>query len=159
MAEECVQRELAAILIVDVVGYSRLMRTDESGTLAQLRAIHRELIESSVAKWYGRIVKTTGDGILIEFSSAVVDRRSGDRMEPVGAGGRIPAIGPGKFGPASTSLQREFEGTGPGLPLVKAMAEPHGALLVIDSSVKGGTTAAIRFPIARVSRRAESHAA
>ncbi len=79
-------------------------------------------------------------------------------MEPVGAGGRIPAIGPGKFGPASTSLQRAFEGTGLGLPLVKAIAELHGALLVIDSTPNAGTTAAIRFPVARVTDRVSRHA-
>jgi adenylate cyclase len=71
MAEERVQRRLAAILAADVVGYSRLMRADEAATLAQLKAIRRELIDPKIAEYGGRIVKTTGDGILIEFPSAV----------------------------------------------------------------------------------------
>ncbi len=50
MTEKRVQRKLAAILVVDVVGYGRLMRSDDPGTLAQLRAVHRELVESFVAK-------------------------------------------------------------------------------------------------------------
>ncbi len=71
MAEERVQRRLAAILIADVVGYSRLMREDETGTLAQLKTVRKELFDPKVDEYGGRIVKTTGDGILIEFSSAV----------------------------------------------------------------------------------------
>ncbi|MCZ6684280.1 MAG: tetratricopeptide repeat protein [Planctomycetota bacterium] len=71
MAEERVQRRLAAILAMDVVGYSRLMAVDETGTLAQLKAIRKELIDPTVAKWHGRSVKTTGDGELVEFASAV----------------------------------------------------------------------------------------
>ena len=71
MAEQRAQRRLAAILAADVVGYSRLMRADEAGTLAQLNAIRRELLDPKIAEYGGRIVKTTGDGILIEFPSAV----------------------------------------------------------------------------------------
>ena len=71
MAEERAQRRLVAILAADVVGYSRLMRSDEAGTLAQLKAIRKELLDPKTAEYGGRIVKTTGDGILIEFPSAV----------------------------------------------------------------------------------------
>ena len=71
MAEQRAQRRLAAILAADVVGYSRLMRADEAGTLAQLNAIRKELLDPKIAEYGGRIVKTTGDGILIEFPSAV----------------------------------------------------------------------------------------
>ncbi|HSG18389.1 MAG TPA: adenylate/guanylate cyclase domain-containing protein, partial [Anaerolineae bacterium] len=71
MAETRVQRRLAAILAADVVGYSRLMRADEAETLAQLRALRKELIDPKITEYGGRIVKTTGDGILIEFPSAV----------------------------------------------------------------------------------------
>ena len=70
MAEQRVQRRLAAILAADVVGYSRLMREDESGTLAQLRTLRKELLDPKVEEYGGRVVKTTGDGFLIEFSSA-----------------------------------------------------------------------------------------
>jgi adenylate cyclase len=71
MAERRTQRRLAAILAADVVGYSRLMRADEAGTLAQLNAVRRELLDPKISEYGGRIVKTTGDGILIEFPSAV----------------------------------------------------------------------------------------
>jgi TolB-like protein/tetratricopeptide (TPR) repeat protein len=71
MAEERVQRRLAAILAADVVGYSRLIGTDEEGTLAALKALRRELIDPKVEQHHGRVVKTTGDGALIEFASVV----------------------------------------------------------------------------------------
>jgi adenylate cyclase len=64
-------RRLAAILAADVVGYSRLMGEDETGTLAVLRAHREELIEPKVAAHEGRVVKLMGDGILAEFPSAV----------------------------------------------------------------------------------------
>jgi adenylate cyclase len=64
-------RKLAAILAADVVGYSRLTGIDEEGTLKRLRNLRRELIDPAVSIHRGRIVKTTGDGILIEFSSVV----------------------------------------------------------------------------------------
>ena len=66
-----VTRRLAAILAADVVGYSRLMGADEEGTLTALKAIRRELGDPKVKEHRGRIVKTTGDGLLIEFSSVV----------------------------------------------------------------------------------------
>ena len=66
-----VERRLAAILSADMVGYSRLMEVDEAGTIAR-HAIHRsELIDPKIATYNGRIVKTTGDGMLVEFASAV----------------------------------------------------------------------------------------
>jgi TolB-like protein/class 3 adenylate cyclase len=66
-----VERRLAAILAVDVAGYSRLMGEDEEGTLAALRAVRRELGDPKIAEHRGRIVKTTGDGLLAEFASVV----------------------------------------------------------------------------------------
>jgi adenylate cyclase len=69
--EASVERRLAAILAADVVGYSRLMGTDEVGTLRALKAIRRELANPAIADHHGRVVKTTGDGILIEFGSVV----------------------------------------------------------------------------------------
>jgi len=65
------QRRLAAIVAADVVGYSRLMGLDESGTLAALKLARRELIDPKIAEYGGRIVKTTGDGLLLEFPSVV----------------------------------------------------------------------------------------
>src|ERR1700735_1234450 len=71
MAEERVNRKLAAILAADVAGYSRLMGVDEEGTLAALKNLRKSLIDPKIAEHRGRIVKTTGDGILLEFPSAV----------------------------------------------------------------------------------------
>jgi len=71
MPGERVQRRLAAILAADVVGYSRMMEIDEEGTRARLRKVQAELIAPQIAADGGRIVKTIGDGILAEFSSAV----------------------------------------------------------------------------------------
>ena len=68
---ERVERRLAAILAADVAGYSRLMGEDEEGTLAALRAVRRELGDPKIAEHRGRIVKTTGDGLLVEFASVV----------------------------------------------------------------------------------------
>jgi len=64
-----VERRLAAVLAADVVGYSRLMEVDEAGTLARLKTIRLELIDPAIAKCRGRIIKTTGDGMLVEFQS------------------------------------------------------------------------------------------
>ena len=64
-------RRLAAILAADVAGYSRLIGVDEGGTLARLKAIRAELIDPMIAAHNGRLVKTTGDGLLVEFSSVV----------------------------------------------------------------------------------------
>ncbi|MGA7666811.1 MAG: adenylate/guanylate cyclase domain-containing protein [Pseudolabrys sp.] len=71
MVEQRVERRLTAILAGDVVGYSRLMGADEEGTLSRLNAHRREFLEPKIADHRGRIVKRTGDGILIEFASAV----------------------------------------------------------------------------------------
>src|SRR6516164_9869722 len=64
-------RRLAAILAADVAGYSRLMGADEEGTLERLKALRRELLDPKIAEHRGRIVKTTGDGLLVEFASVV----------------------------------------------------------------------------------------
>ena len=64
-------RKIAAILVADVVGYSRLTGVDEEGTLARLRALRSDLIDPAIATHRGRIVKRTGDGLLVEFRSVV----------------------------------------------------------------------------------------
>src|SRR5262245_66678568 len=71
MANERVQRRLAAILAADVVGYSRLMEADEAATLAALKTRRREVLDPLVARHQGRIFKVMGDGVLVEFGSAV----------------------------------------------------------------------------------------
>src|SRR6476646_8700667 len=64
-------RKLAAILVADVVGYSRLAGADEERTLARLRALRSDLFDPSIALHHGRVVKRTGDGIIVEFRSVV----------------------------------------------------------------------------------------
>ena len=68
---ERVERRLAAILAADVAGYSRLIGADEEGTLERLKAVRSELVDPKIAERRGRIVKTTGDGLLVEFRSVV----------------------------------------------------------------------------------------
>jgi adenylate cyclase len=90
-------RRLAAILAADVAGYSRLMGADEEGTLERLKALRRELLDPKIAEHHGRIVKTTGDGMLVEFASVVdaarcaveVQQAMPERNTDVGADSRI----------------------------------------------------------------------
>jgi adenylate cyclase len=86
MAEARVERRLAAILAADVAGYSRLMGVDEEGTLAALKACRRDLIDPKIAEHRGRIVKTTGDGALVEFSSAIDATRCAVEVQRAMAG-------------------------------------------------------------------------
>jgi TolB-like protein/class 3 adenylate cyclase/Flp pilus assembly protein TadD len=91
------ERRLTAILSADVVGYSRLMGLDESGTLERLKACRRELIDSTIEKYHGRIIKLMGDGALVEFPSvvdavqcaAVIQREMPDRDRGVSEDKRI----------------------------------------------------------------------
>ena len=81
MSEARAERRLAAILAGDVVGYSRLMGADEEGTLARLNAVRREFWEPKITEHRGRIVKRTGDGVLIEFASVVDAARYGIEIQ------------------------------------------------------------------------------
>ena len=81
-------RKLAAILVADVVGYSRLAGAEEERTLARLRALRSDLIEPAIVVHHGRIVKRTGDGFIAEFRSvveaarsAIADRRNATRAK------------------------------------------------------------------------------
>src|SRR6266446_3850288 len=71
VSSERVERRLAAVLAADVAGYSRLMGRDEEGTLADLKRFRKTLVDPAIATHRGRIVKTSGDGMLVEFASAV----------------------------------------------------------------------------------------
>src|SRR5262245_5015377 len=71
MVEERVQRRLAAILAIDVVGYSRLMEQNEAGTLTALKARRKRVLDPLVTKYGGRVFKVAGDGAFVEFASAV----------------------------------------------------------------------------------------
>src|SRR5207244_7504274 len=76
-----VERRLAAILAADVAGYSRLIEADEEGTLGRLKALRAEVIDPKIAGHHGRIVKTTGDGLLVEFASVVGALRCAAEMQ------------------------------------------------------------------------------
>src|SRR3954468_23192734 len=97
MGVERVERRLAAVVAVDVAGYSRLMGQDEEGTLAALRTIRRDLSDPKIKEHQGRIAKTMGDGLLIEFASVVgavrcsveVQRAMAERNKGVPADKRI----------------------------------------------------------------------
>jgi len=92
-----VNRKLAAVVIADVVGYSRLMERDEAGTHSRLREIRAQLIDPKIAEHGGRVVRSAGDGMLIEFPSATsalrcaveVQREMGTRNLFVAADERI----------------------------------------------------------------------
>ena len=71
MAEQRVQRRLAAILAADVVGYSRMVEIDEAGTVGRLMTLQVDLIQPVIKEEGGRVVKLMGDGLLVEFGSAV----------------------------------------------------------------------------------------
>jgi adenylate cyclase len=71
MPEDRIDRRLAAIFAGDIAGYSRLMSIDEEGTLRQLKGHRKELVDPKITEHRGRIVKTTGDGMLVEFASVV----------------------------------------------------------------------------------------
>src|SRR5947207_5568125 len=97
MAEDRVERRLAAILAADVAGYSRLMGVDEEGTLADLKGHRRAVLDPKITEHRGRIVKTTGDGFLVEFASVVdavrcavdIQRQMAERNAVVAAEQRI----------------------------------------------------------------------
>src|SRR5262245_10093917 len=84
------QRRLAAILVADVVGYSKLIGSDEAGTLARLQALRTEIIEAQIAKHAGRLFKSVGDGFLIEFSSAVQAVSCARAIQEANAQGALP---------------------------------------------------------------------
>jgi len=81
LAAQRVERKLAAVLAADIAGYSRLIGADKEGTLARLKAHRREVIDPKIAEHKGRIVKTTGDGLLVEFASVVDALRCATEMQ------------------------------------------------------------------------------
>jgi TolB-like protein/class 3 adenylate cyclase len=85
-----VERRLAAILAADVAGYSRLIGADEDGTLSRLKTLRAEVIDPKIAEHRGRIVKTTGDGLLVEFASVVDALRCAAEIQPAAAESNAP---------------------------------------------------------------------
>src|ERR1700741_1616184 len=90
-----VELSVAAILAADIAGYSRLIEADEEGALSRLRALRTELIDPKIAFHHGRIVKTTGDGLLVEFASVVDALRCATEVQAAIAESntRLPADG------------------------------------------------------------------
>src|SRR5271169_1552646 len=87
-----VERRLAAVLAADVAGYSRLIEADEEGTLGRLRALRVELIDPKIAGHKGRIVKTTGDGLLGEFASVIDALRCAAEVQAAIAKSNAPLL-------------------------------------------------------------------
>jgi adenylate cyclase len=137
MAEARVERRLAAIMAGDIVGYSRLMGVDEEGTLRQLKAHRKELINPKITEHRGRIVKTTGDGMLVEFVSVVdavcyavdIQRGMADRNAKVAPDRRIEfriGINVGDI----ISDENDIYGDGVNVAArLEALAEPGGILV------------------------------
>ena len=137
MAEARVERRLAAILASDVAGYSRLMGVDEEGTLQQLKAHRKELVDPKIVEHRGRIVKTTGDGMLVEFVSVVdavryavdIQRAMAERNADVAPDRRIEfriGINVGDI----ISDENDIYGDGVNVAArLEALAEPGGILV------------------------------
>ncbi|HEY8874271.1 MAG TPA: adenylate/guanylate cyclase domain-containing protein, partial [Stellaceae bacterium] len=145
------QRKLAAILAADVTGYSRLMGADEEGTLARLKALRAELIDPAVSEHHGRIVKTTGDGLLIEFASVVDAMRCATQWQAAMAERTQPAetriewrIGV-NLGDVIIDADDIF-GDGVNIAArLEAMAEPGG--ICISHAVLTQTRGKLDFPV------------
>ena len=123
-------RRRAAIVAADVAGYSRLVGADEEGTLAALTALRRELAHPKIEEHHGRIVRTTGDGLLVEFASVVdamrcaveVQRDMAQRNDPVPIDRRIEfRIG---INPDCAPTSRRGRGSGTGVRSPSSLAIP-----------------------------------
>jgi adenylate cyclase len=96
-------RRLAAILAADVVGFSTLMGQDEEGTLSRIKSLRRDVIEPKVKEHHGRVFKTTGDGVLVEFSSPVEALRYAVGIQEALAADASNEVQPSSSVSASTS--------------------------------------------------------
>jgi TolB-like protein len=155
-----VQRKLAAILAADIAGYSRLMGVDEEGTLRRLKALRAELVDPSIAEHHGRIVKTTGDGLLAEFASVVDAMRCANAVQRAMAGrnAAVPADGRIEFrigvnvGDVIIDSD-DIYGDGVNIAArLEAMAEPGG--ICISRTVLTQTRGKLDFPVEDLGERA-----
>ncbi len=135
-------RKLAAILAADVVGYSRLVGADEDGTVARIRALRSELIDPAIASNRGRIVKTTGDGFLIEFASVVdavhcgieVQKSMAQRNAKLGEDRRIDFRVGIHLGDVIVQADGDLMGDGVNIAArLEGIAEPGGICLSEDA--------------------------
>jgi adenylate cyclase len=134
MEADRVERKLSAILAADVAGYSRLIGADDEGTLASLNRHRRELVDPCIVKHRGRIIKTTGDGLLAEFASVVDAVRCAVEVQE-GMAGRNADVGPDmrldfrigiNFGDV-VEQDRDIFGDGVNIAArLEGMAEPGG---------------------------------
>jgi adenylate cyclase len=108
-------RKLAAILAADVVGYSRLTGADEDRTLARLRALRSDLVEPTIAVHYGRVIKRTGDGALVEFRSVVDAVRCAIEVQS-GMVERNDCSTFSRSAKQSSGVSQDLHRTGPRLP-------------------------------------------
>jgi adenylate cyclase len=153
-------RRLAAILAADIAGYSRLMGTDEEGTLARLKALGRELVDPAVEEHNGRIVKTTGDGMLVEFASVVDAMRCaiGVQAEMAERNAGLPVDGCIEFRVGVNLGDVIIDGDdiyGDGVNIaarLEAMAEPGG--ICVSRTVLSHTRGKLDFPVADLGEQA-----
>jgi len=142
------RRRLAAILAADVAGYSRLMGADEEGTLARLKAVRAELIDPTIAAHSGRIVKTTGDGLLVEFVSVVDAMRCATQWQAAMAERAQPGIA-WRIGVNLGDIiidEGDIHGDGVNIAArLEAMAEPGG--VCISHAVLAQTSGKLDFPV------------
>jgi adenylate cyclase len=143
-----VQRRLAAILAADVAGYSRLMGADEEGTLARLKALRAGLIDPTIAGHNGRIVKTTGDGLLVEFASVVDAMRCATQWQAA-MSERADAHIEWRIGVNLGDIiidAGDIHGDGVNIAArLEAMAEPGG--ICISHAVLTQTRGKLEFPV------------
>ena len=142
MAEQRVQRRLAAILAADVVGYSALMQRAEEATYAEFERLKRELIEPSLSRHEGRLIKTTGDGALVEFASPLAAVRCAVEIQDhLGSGGSPFSLRVGiNLGDAIVGQDGELYGDGINIAVrLEGVADPGGILISekVYSEVEG----------------------
>ena len=153
MSEPTAQRRLAAILAADVVGYSKMMSTDETGTLAALKSRRKGILEPLVAKHQGRVFKITGDGVLIEFASAVNAVQCAVNLQHEFASANVDLPGERKIvlrmGVHVGDVMIEgsdLYGEGVNVAArLEAVAEPGGVLLSEDARRQVGTKLQLAF--------------
>jgi adenylate cyclase len=148
VTEQRLQRRLAAILAADVVGYSALMQRAEEATYAEFERLKRELIEPSLSRQEGRLIKTTGDGALVEFASPLAAVRCAVEIQDHLASGSSPfrlRVGL-KLGDVIVGQDGELYGDGINIAVpLKGLADPGGILISekVYSEVEGKLDAGV----------------